>query len=222
MDCIPETSLRVITDRNWAEPEISKAVYPQLLERNQNQHKVVNDNKLANKQKMEVHVFMSVIHAVNDVDAMRRWILYQLSHKGSLKTLQWVVDLPNPGIELGSPTFQADSLLSEPLGALVNFFKECDAKGEGNRLQFSLRAVGVIPLPQNGEGARSVCSHAFNALVCNFCLRGNWKVVKFIYSICDFPKIIEEIFQDIAVHATDTSILNLDRILASALKLPDC
>ena len=24
---------------------------------------------------------------------------------------------------------------------------------------------------------------------------GNWKVVKFIYSICDFPKNIEEIFQ---------------------------
>ena len=25
-------------------------------------------------------------------------------------------DLPDPGIESGSPTFQADSLLSEPLG----------------------------------------------------------------------------------------------------------
>ena len=42
-------------------------------QRNQNQHKVANDKKLANKQKMEVHVFMSVIHAVNDVDAMRRY-----------------------------------------------------------------------------------------------------------------------------------------------------
>ena len=48
--------------------------------------------------------------------SLHRWILYQLSHKGSLKTLQWVVDLPDPGIELGSPTFQADSLLSELLG----------------------------------------------------------------------------------------------------------
>ena len=29
-------------------------------------------------------------------------------------------DLPNPGIEPESPTFQADSLLSEPLGKMYN------------------------------------------------------------------------------------------------------
>ena len=44
-----------------------------------------------------------------------RWILYQLSHKGSPRILEWVTypfpaDLPNPGIELGSPALQADSL----------------------------------------------------------------------------------------------------------------
>ena len=44
-----------------------------------------------------------------------RQILYQLSHKGSLKILEWVAypfseDLSNPGIELGSPALQADSL----------------------------------------------------------------------------------------------------------------
>ena len=43
---------------------------------------------------------------------------YQLSHKGSPGILEWgaypsPVDLPNPGIELGSPTLQADSLLTE-------------------------------------------------------------------------------------------------------------
>ena len=44
-----------------------------------------------------------------------RQILYQLSHKGSLRTMERVanpslVDLPNPGIKLGSPALQADSL----------------------------------------------------------------------------------------------------------------
>ena len=50
-------------------------------------------------------------------------ILYQLSHKGSPRTLEWVaypfpVDLPNLGIELGSPTLQADSLPTEVSGKL--------------------------------------------------------------------------------------------------------
>ena len=44
-----------------------------------------------------------------------RWILYQLSHQGSPRTLEWVAYLffsgfPNPGIEPGSPALQADSL----------------------------------------------------------------------------------------------------------------
>ena len=43
-----------------------------------------------------------------------RWILYQLSHKGSSRILEWVAypfsaDLPDPGIELGSPALQAGS-----------------------------------------------------------------------------------------------------------------
>ena len=45
-------------------------------------------------------------------------ILYQLSHKGSPRILEWVAypfsgDLPDPGIELESPALQADSLLAE-------------------------------------------------------------------------------------------------------------
>ena len=40
------------------------------------------------------------------------------------KILEWVAfpaqgDLPNPGIELGSPALEADSLLSEPPGKLI-------------------------------------------------------------------------------------------------------
>ena len=45
-------------------------------------------------------------------------ILYQLSHQGSPRILEWVVypfsrDLPNLGIELGSLALQADSLPAE-------------------------------------------------------------------------------------------------------------
>ena len=47
-----------------------------------------------------------------------RRILYQLSHKGSPRILEWVAipspgDLPDPGVELGSPALQADSLPTE-------------------------------------------------------------------------------------------------------------
>ena len=47
-----------------------------------------------------------------------RQILYQLSHQGSPRILEWVAyipspgDLPNPGIELGSPELHVDSLIS--------------------------------------------------------------------------------------------------------------
>ena len=50
-----------------------------------------------------------------------RWILYQLSHKGSLRILEWEAypspgGLPNPGIKLGSPALQVDSLPTELSG----------------------------------------------------------------------------------------------------------
>ena len=46
------------------------------------------------------------------------WILYQLSHKGNPRILEWVAypfysDLPNPGVEQGSPDLQVDSLPTE-------------------------------------------------------------------------------------------------------------
>ena len=42
-------------------------------------------------------------------------ILYQLSHKGSARILEWVAspslkDLPDPGLKPGSPALQADTL----------------------------------------------------------------------------------------------------------------
>ena len=50
-----------------------------------------------------------------------RRILDQLSQQGSPRILEWVAypfsrDLPDPGIELGSPALQADSLPTEPSG----------------------------------------------------------------------------------------------------------
>ena len=47
-----------------------------------------------------------------------RGILYQLSHKGSPRRMEWVVhpspvDLPVPGMEPGSPALQVDSLPTE-------------------------------------------------------------------------------------------------------------
>ena len=48
-------------------------------------------------------------------------ILYCLSHQGSPRILEWVPisspgDLPDPGIELGSPALQANSLPAELTG----------------------------------------------------------------------------------------------------------
>ena len=50
-----------------------------------------------------------------------RRILYLLSHQGSPRTLEWVAypfpgDLPDPGIEPGSPTLQVYSLPAELTG----------------------------------------------------------------------------------------------------------
>ena len=50
-----------------------------------------------------------------------RWILYQLSHKGSPRILEWVAypfsrESSQPGIEPGSPALQVDSLPAEPQG----------------------------------------------------------------------------------------------------------
>ena len=50
-----------------------------------------------------------------------RQVLYQLSHKGSPRILEWVAypfsaDLPNPGIEPGSPALLVNSLPTELSG----------------------------------------------------------------------------------------------------------
>ena len=52
-------------------------------------------------------------------------ILYHLSYQGSPRILEWVAypfsrDLPNPGIELGFPALQEDSLPAELPGKPSN------------------------------------------------------------------------------------------------------
>ena len=52
-----------------------------------------------------------------------RWILYGLSHQGSPRILEWLAypfsrELPDPGIEPGSPLLQVDSLPAELPGKL--------------------------------------------------------------------------------------------------------
>ena len=56
-----------------------------------------------------------------------RQILYQLSHQRSRRILEWVAypspgELPQPGIEPGSPALQADCLLSEEHLGVVSTF----------------------------------------------------------------------------------------------------
>ena len=60
-----------------------------------------------------------------------REILYQLSHQGNPRILEWVAypfsrDLPNPGIQAGSPPLHADSLPAELPGKDdMSKYKEC-------------------------------------------------------------------------------------------------
>ena len=86
-----------------------------------------------------------------------RWILYQLSYKGSPRILEWVAYPFSrrsswPGIEPGSPALQEDSLPTEPWGKplLVQipllFFKLCFKK-----IVFSKIKGIKIWLTQNNE-----------------------------------------------------------------------
>ena len=73
-----------------------------------------------------------------------RQILYQLSHQGSPKTLEWVAypfsrDLPNPGIKPGSPALQADSLPAELQGKPIR--------------------IGYIPLNITKDGFKRLLYH---------------------------------------------------------------
>ena len=81
-----------------------------------------------------------------------RWILYQLSHKGNPRILEWVLfsfpppgDLPDPGIEPGSPALQTDSSPSEPSGTLKSESESHSVVSD------SLRSHGIYS-PWNSPG----------------------------------------------------------------------
>ena len=68
---------------------------------------------IINSAAMNIGVHVSLFILVSSVCMpSNRQILYQLSHSGLLFLSPG--DLLNPGIESRSPTWQADSLLSEP------------------------------------------------------------------------------------------------------------
>ena len=80
-----------------------------------------------------------------------RQILYQLSHKGSPRILEWQpipspVDLPDPGIEPESPTLQANSLPTELSGqpseevAKIEVRSNCNKKHKVLRIIYSVYA----------------------------------------------------------------------------------
>ena len=52
------------------------------------------------------------IQGLNPAVPHYKWILYHLSHQGSPWMLEWVA-YPHPGMELGSPALQVDSLPAE-------------------------------------------------------------------------------------------------------------
>ena len=93
-----------------------------------------------------------------------RWILYRLSHQGRPRIREWVAcpfsrDLPDPGIELGSPALQVDSLPAEPQGKPLGgrkptFVKEVFAasafkstRGFASRSPWPSVLIGPDPLP---------------------------------------------------------------------------
>ena len=78
-----------------------------------------------------------------------RQILYQLSHQGNPRILEWVPipspgDLPDPGIEPGSPASQADSL---PAEISVQF----------SSVQFSCSIVSDSLRPHESQHTRPPC-----------------------------------------------------------------
>ena len=86
-----------------------------------------------------------------------RWILYQLSHQGGPRILAWVAypfcrGLPDPGIELGSPALQVNSLPAELPGKPPN-------KQNTNQQQYSteFRQNGVI---ENGRVLILMAAHS--------------------------------------------------------------
>ena len=87
-----------------------------------------------------------------------RQILYQLSHKGSPRILEWIAypfssDLPDPGIKPGSPSLQVDSLPTELSG------KPQDHQ-QSPLLRISSSSPSFHPIPTHPHGpCTPVCMH---------------------------------------------------------------
>ena len=95
-----------------------------------------------------------------------RQILYQLSHQGSPRILQWVAypspaDLPNPAIEPRSPASQADSLPAELSGHL-----SVNSRGKRRiNTQIHALAEGAVVLVWGGVPTEQGLEHEDGAAV---------------------------------------------------------
>ena len=107
-----------------------------------------------------------------------RWVLYQLSHQGSPRTLEWVAYPFSKGIfliqdsEPGSPILQMDSLPTELLGIWASLLPQTvkDPPCRCRRHRLDPR-VGKIPwrrkwqptpvfLPEESHGQRSLAGYS--------------------------------------------------------------
>ena len=87
-------------------------------------------------------------------------ILYQLSHQGGPRILEWVpipspADLPDPGMEPGSPALQVDSLPAELPGNPINEIPSAREDGGVSGVSSSCGARGGF-LPRHDEDLRAM------------------------------------------------------------------
>ena len=98
----------------------------------------------------------------------RAQILYQLSHKGSPRILEWVAYLspayiPDPVIELGSPALQVDSLPTELWGKpfRYNIASERDSVVSDSLWPHELYSLWNSPGQNTGVGSSSLLQGIF-------------------------------------------------------------
>ena len=94
------------------------------------------------------------------------WIFHHLSHKGSPRILEWVAhpfsrDLPDPGIEPGSPALQVDSL------PRMSYVDRNIEKGRPIFSQWTLEIPRLRNIRREGGSRSTMCDRNND---------GNWKI----------------------------------------------
>ena len=145
-----------------------------------------------------------------------RRILYQLSHKGSPRILEWVaypspVDLPDPGIKPGSPALQADSLPTELSGKPIDYY---------NSLKESENQADLIPRckMENRLTMRQMCMASQKKKKLSQCTYCSWLLKGLCYSYIYFSqketklKIFQRLYSTSESQFSFPGLLSLNRI----------